>query len=99
MNRFLLSVASAAALGVLAACGQSPEEHAQDVAKAQQEADATIAKARAKAEEQHAKTQAELDAARTQAQADVAKANAEAGEKIIRNIQAWIAGEPLPDAV
>lgn len=82
MNRFLMSVASIAAAGLLAACSPSPEDHAQDVAKAQQEADATVAKARAKAEEEHARTQAELDAARTQAQADVAKANAEAGEKI-----------------
>ena len=82
MNRLLLSALTLATVGVLAACSPSPEEHAQDVAKAQQEADATVAKAQAKAREEQAKAQADLAAARTQAQADVAKANAEAGAKI-----------------
>ena len=35
MNRFLVSAASIAAFGLLAACGPSPDDHAQDVAKAQ----------------------------------------------------------------
>ncbi|HMM66560.1 MAG TPA: hypothetical protein PKC03_06430 [Dokdonella sp.] len=83
MKNLLLVSMMAVALG-LGACSQqdSAVEAQRDVEQARKQAAEDLAKAQQDANEQSAEAQKKLDAARSEARADVAQADTEANEKI-----------------